>query len=202
MKIGIFIEPQKNKSNFLYNWKKIIKKNFGKQKYLIHPLHATIAVFKIKTKINDNFYLFLKIEMKLFAKFKINITKPNIFYNDALTGGDTLFFGIKKNPKLILFQKKILKHFNQIDNKISRNDFFKNKKFQCNYKNYGFPFVGQDWIPHFTIASVKTKSKEKNKIFKNFLNEKKFKTNFEVKNFSIWEINKDKHKKIHQFRLK
>ena len=202
MKIGIFIEPQKNKSNFLYNWKKIIKKNFGKQKYLIHPLHATIAVFKIKTKINDNFYLFLKNEMKLFAKFKINITKPNIFYNDALTGGDTLFFGIKKNPKLILFQKKILKHFNQIDNKISRNDFFKNKKFQCNYKNYGFPFVGQDWIPHFTIASVKTKSKEKNKIFKNFLNEKKFKTNFEVKNFSIWEINKDKHKKIHQFRLK
>tara|TARA_B100001250_G_C19442670_1_gene632470 strand:- start:73 stop:681 length:609 start_codon:yes stop_codon:yes gene_type:complete len=202
MKIGIFIEPQKNKSNFLYNWKKIIKKNFGKQKYLTHPLHTTIAVFKLKTKINDNFYLSLKKEMKLFAKFRISITKPNIFYNDALTGGDTLFFGIKKNPKLILFQKKILKHFCQIDNKISRDDFFRNKKFQFNYKNFGFPFIGKDWIPHFTIASVKTNSKKKNQIFKNFLAEKNFKMNMNVKNFSVWEIKKDIHKKILQISLK
>ena len=202
MKIGIFIEPQKNKSNFLHNWKKIIKTNFGKQKYLTHPLHASIAVFKLKKKINDKFFLSLKNEMKLFAKFRINITKPNIFYNDALTGGDTLFFGIKKNLKLILFQKMILKHFRQIDNEISRDDFFKNKKFQSNYKNYGFPFVGQDWIPHFTIASVKTNTKEKKEIFKNFLAEKNFKKNMDVKNFSVWKINKDIHKKILQIRLK
>lgn len=202
MKIGIFIEPQKNKSKLLYNWKKIIKKNFGKQKYLTHPLHTTVAVFKLKSKINDNFYLSLKKEMKLFAKFKISITKPNIFYNDVLTGGDTLFFGIKKNSKLILFQKEILKHFRQIDHKIIRDDFFKNKKFQSNYKNFGFPFIGHDWIPHFTIASVKTSSKEKNQLFKNFLKEKNFNINMEVKYFSVWEIKKDKHKKIFQIRLK
>ena len=202
MKIGIFIEPPKNRSNFLNNWKKIIKKNFGTQKYLSHPLHTTIAVFKLKKKINDNFYLSLKNEMKLFDKFRIKITKPNIFYNDVLTGGDTLFFGIKKNPKLNLLQKKILKHFHQIDNNISRDELFKNKRFQLNYKNFGFPFVGQDWIPHFTIASVKNKSKKKNQIFKKFLSEKKFNKNIDVKNFSIWEINKDKHNKIIQFRLK
>ena len=202
MKIGIFIEPPKNKSNFLNNWKKIIRKNFGKQKYLTHPLHTTIATFKIKKKINNNFYISLKNEMKLFSKFRINITKPNIFFDDALTGGDTLFFGIKRNTKLILFQKKILKHFQQIDKNISKEDFFKNKKFQSNYENFGFPFVGRDWIPHFTIASVNSNSKEKNKIFKNFLSEKNFNKIMDVKNFSIWEINNDKHKKILQFRLK
>jgi len=202
VKIGIFIEPPKNKSNFLNNWKKIIRKNFGKQKYLTHPLHTTIATFKIKKKINNNFYISLKNEMKLFSKFRINITKPNIFFDDALTGGDTLFFGIKRNTKLILFQKKILKHFQQIDKNISKEDFFKNKKFQSNYENFGFPFVGRDWIPHFTIASVNSNSKEKNKIFKNFLSEKNFNKIMDVKNFSIWEINNDKHKKILQFRLK
>lgn len=202
MKIGIFIEPPKNKSNFLNNWKKTIKKNFGKQKYLTHPLHSTIATFKLKKKINSSFYISLKNEMKLFNKFRINITKPNIFYDDELTGGDTLFFGIKKNPKLILFQKKILNHFHQIDKNISKDDFFKNEKFQSNYKNFGFPFVGQDWIPHFTIASVKSNSKKKNKIFNNFLSQKSFNKIMDVKNFSIWEINKDKHKKILQFRLK
>jgi 2'-5' RNA ligase len=202
VKIGIFIEPPKNKSNFLNNWKKTIKKNFGKQKYLTHPLHSTIATFKLKKKINSSFYISLKNEMKLFNKFRINITKPNIFYDDELTGGDTLFFGIKKNPKLILFQKKILNHFHQIDKNISKDDFFKNEKFQSNYKNFGFPFVGQDWIPHFTIASVKSNSKKKNKIFNNFLSQKSFNKIMDVKNFSIWEINKDKHKKILQFRLK
>jgi len=202
VKIGIFIEPPKNKSNFLNNWKKIIKKNFGKQKYLTHPLHSTIAVFKLKKKVNNNFYISLKNEMKSFTKFRINITKPNIFYNDALTGGDTLFFGIKRNPKLILFQKKILKHFHQIDKNISKNEFFKNRKFQSNYINFGFPFVGRDWIPHFTIASVISNSEEKNIIFKNFLSEKGFNKNMDVKSFSIWEIDKDKHKKILQFRLK
>ena len=202
MKIGIFIEPPKNKSYFLNNWKKIIKKNFGKQKYLSHPLHSTIAVFKIKNKINKNFYLSVKNEMKLFNRFKISIAKPDIFYNDALTGGDTLYFGIKKNLKLIYFQKKILKHFKQIDSNISRNEFFKNKKFQSNYKNFGFPFVGKDWIPHFTIASIKSRSKKKDLIFKNFLLEKNFNKDIDVKNFSIWEIDRDNHKKILQFRLK
>ncbi len=202
MKIGIFIEPQRNKSKLLYNWKKIIKKNFGKQKYLTHPLHTTIAVFKLKTKINDNFYLSLKKEMRLFPKFRISISKPNIFYNDELTGGDTLFFGIKKNPKLILFQKKILNHFSLIDHKITRDDFFKNKKFQSNYKNFGFPFVGHDWIPHFTIASVKTNSKEKIQLFRSFLTEKNFNINMEVKYFSVWKIQKDIHEKIFQIRLK
>lgn len=202
MKIGIFIEPPKDKSYFLNNWKKIIKKNFGKQKYLSHPLHSTIAVFKIKNKINKNFYLSFKNEMKLFKRFKISITKPDIFYNDVLTGGDTLYFGIKKNLKLIYFQKKILKHFKKIDGNIIRNEFFKNKKFQLNYKNFGFPFVGKDWIPHFTIGSIKSRSKKKDLIFKNFLLEKNFNKDIDVKNFSIWEINRDKHKKILQFKLK
>ena len=78
-------------------------KNLGKQKYLSHPLHSTIAVFKIKNKINKNFYLSLKNEMKLFKRFKISITKPDIFHNDALTGGDTLYFGIKKRELSSLF---------------------------------------------------------------------------------------------------
>ena len=168
MKIGIFVEPPKNRSNFLYHWKRLIKKNFGNQKYLTHPLHTTIAVFKLKKRIKNDFYLSLKNEMKLFTKFKISITKSNIFYNDELTGGDTLFFSIKKDPKLIRFQKKILKHFNQIDQNICRDDFFKNKNFQSNYKKFGFPFVGQDWIPHFTIASVKSSFKKKVRYLINF----------------------------------
>ena len=52
MKIGIFIEPPKNKSCFYTNGKIMLKKQFGNQKYLTHPLHLTIAVFNLKKKLN------------------------------------------------------------------------------------------------------------------------------------------------------
>ena len=202
MKIGIFIEPPNRKFAYLSKWKKIIKKKFGNQKYLSHPLHTTIAVFDLKKKIKKDFYLALKKEMSLYSKFKIYVTKPSIFYNDPLTGGDTLFFKIKKNQKIIIFQRKILNHFNKIDKDIFRNVFFKKKKFHLNYKKFGFPFVGKDWIPHFTIASINSRLKKKREIYKDFLLEKNFNKKLEVKHFSIWQINKDKHKKIFKIKLR
>ena len=73
MKIGIFIEPPKNKSCFLYKWKNYVKKQFGNQKYLTHPLHLTIAVFNLKKKIKFDFYKSLTDDIKLPSKFKIYI---------------------------------------------------------------------------------------------------------------------------------
>ncbi len=202
MKIGIFIEPTKPKFNYLIKWKKRIKETFGNQKYLSHPIHTTIAVFDIKKTIKKDFFISLKKEMKLYRRFKINIIKPSIFYNDPLTNGDTLFFKIKKNKKIILFQKKILSHFKKIDKNILRRLVFKNKKYQTNYKKFGFPFVGMDWIPHFTIASIKSRSKKQKEIYKDFLLEKNFHKVLDVKQFSIWQIKKDKHKKIFEIKLK
>ena len=43
--------------------------------------------------------------MRLFNKFKIYITKPSIFHNDPLTGGDTLFFKIKKQKNCYISKK-------------------------------------------------------------------------------------------------
>ena len=202
MKIGIFIEPTKPDFNYLNKWKKKIKGIFGNQKYLSHPIHTTIAVFDIKKTIKKDFFISLKKEMKLYRGFKINITKPSIFYNDPLTNGDTLFFKIKKNTKIILFQKKILSHFKKIDKNILRKLFFKNRKYQINYKKFGFPFVGRDWVPHFTIASIKSRSKKQKEIYKDFLLEENFHKELYVKQFSIWQINKDKHKKVIEIKLK
>ena len=202
MKIGIFIEPPRSKLKFLSNWKKIIKKNFGSQKYLSHPLHTTIAVFDIKKKINKNIFYQLKKKVSSNDTFKIKITKPDIFYNDPLTGGDTLFFGIKRNQKLIKFQKKILTNINKLKkNKISKY-IFNNKTYQLTYIIFDFTFVGVDWIPHFTIASVKDKTFKKKKIYKEFLSEKNFSKDMEINYFSIWEINKDKHKRIYKYKFK
>jgi len=44
--------------------------------------------------------------------------------------------------------------------------------------------------------------KKKDEIYKDFLLEKNFNKELEVKYFSIWQINKDKHKIIFKFKLK
>ena len=56
MKIGIFIEPPKKNSYLIYKWKQIIKRKLGSQKYLTHPIHSTLAVFKFKKKIKKQEY--------------------------------------------------------------------------------------------------------------------------------------------------
>ena len=202
MKIGIFIEPPKKNSYFIYNWKKIIKKNFGYQKYLTHPVHSTLAVFKFKKKIKKSFYKILYKNISSCKKFSLNITRPEIFYNDPITKGDTLYFGIKNNKHLLNLQKKILNQFQKINHNIIKNEKFKNKKYNTNYKKYGFPFVGKDWIPHFTVASIKSKSEIKNKLFKKFLSQKFSKKSFSIKHCSIWKINENKHTKILELKLK
>ena len=202
MKIGIFIEPPKKNSYLIYKWKQIIKRKLGSQKYLTHPIHSTLAVFKFKKKIKKSFFKSLNKKKYSLKKFNLTITKPSIFYNDSLTKGNTLYFKIKNNKKLINLQRKILNHFQNIDSYIVRNQKFKNKKFNNNFKKYGFPFVGKDWMPHFTVASIKTKSKIKDEIIKEFLSQKIFYKSFKVTFFSIWIINRNKHKKILEIKLK
>ena len=68
-----------------------------------------------------------------------------------------------------------------------------------NHKKYGYPFVGKNWIPHFTISSIS----KKNDLKKIKLNlKKKIKLTNRVKNISIWLINKNQHKKLHTINLR
>ena len=66
------------------------------------------------------------------------------------------------------------------------------------YKRYQYPFVGSHWIPHMSIASLKTK--KNHSLIYNFLNETE---NFQMKvtEVSCWSIKKDQHQKIQNFRL-
>ena len=99
-------------------------------------------------------------------------------------------------------QKIILIHFKNIEKNLINNQKYSNKKFDNNYKKYGFPFVGKDWIPHFTIASIKSKIEKKEKFIKRFLMDKILHKSFTVKYISVWHISRNKHKKIFEYNLK
>ena len=90
-----------------------------------------------------------------FNQFKITINKTSVFKNDLFTGGDKIYLNIKKNKKLLLLQKKIANNLKPLVDNKSKNMKLKNNLLDSSQKKYGFPFVGNHWIPHFTIGSVK-----------------------------------------------
>ena len=64
-----------------------------------------------------------------------------------------------------------------------------------NFKKFGYPFVNSNWKPHYTIASISKKIKQKKflKVFKNF---RKRNINQKVKNIYFFQIKKNRHRLI------
>ena len=190
-KIAAFINFNKTFSNKVLLQKHKIKKKFGKQIYLDHPVHLTLFTLNIK-KIASLRKIYNKTNLNNKKKLKIKINSTGVFTNDPLTKGHTLFYGIKKN---ILLRSVQMKHLNMINKKIKvlkkKSIIFDNTVFKKNYKKCGFPFAGKVWIPHVTVASIR-KIKEDHSFINNFLKTKVNHTIL-IRNIEFYRISNNKH---------
>ena len=196
MKIAIFVEPNYELNNNILYWKKIIKKRIGNQTYLKHPPHMTLFTLNIKKLTDKNIFNIKKLVRK-HNSFKLVVKKPQIFFNDPLTKGQTLHYSLYNNTKLNTLQKKLL----NLCKDLSLNRLKKNKLkglMKKNFMKYGYPFYGSNWTPHFTIASIK--ENKHSSTIDNFL-KKKINIKFTVKKISLWKIKGEKHKKLRSFNL-
>jgi len=191
IKIGVFILPNKNLEQKIIKYKKEIKKNFGDQKYLSHLPHCTLCVVNTSKNSIKN----IKKEKIFISKFKkeYRIKNYDVFYDDPITKGNTVVFKIEKNKFLKELQLQILKNLQKHVLKIKKD--FKNLKMKNNFKKFGYPFVNSNWKPHYTIASISKKIKQKKflKVFKNF---RKRNINQKVKNIYFFQIKKNRHRLI------
>ena len=86
-KIAAFITFENNFNNKVLRFKKKVKKKFGNQIYLNHPVHLTLFTLKIK-KITSLRKIYInKSNNKI---LKLNINSTGVFYNDPFTDGHTL----------------------------------------------------------------------------------------------------------------
>ena len=191
-KIAAFITFNKKIEQKVLSEKNKVKKKFGQQIYLDHPVHLTLFTVEIKKiKILKNLYKNLKNNLKE-SKINIQINKSGAFTNDPLTNGHTLYYGIKNNKLLSKIQIKHLKFINKEIHVSKKNiNIFKNKNLKINYKKYGFPFAGKIWMPHITIASIK--NIDKDHIFiKKFLRSK-IKLKNIAKDIKFYRVSNNKH---------
>ena len=197
MGLGVFIVPKGELKSKITFWKKKIEKELNEQPYTNHPPHLTI----IHSNINEQKAAINEIEECLegLKSFKLTVYKNNIFWDDLFTGGNTLSYNIKKNEYLNDIQKKISAVFSKYKKSNEIPEFFNTQKQLYNsYLNFGFPFVGEHWIPHFTISSLKVA--KNHEIIKEFLLDQ-INISFIVNAISIWEINGNQHKMIKEFIL-
>ena len=135
-----------------------------------------------------------------YKPIKINILKPQIFYDDQLTGGKTFIFNVKKNKKLLDLQLNVSNFFKKYLNKVKINNTFLNRsKEYKSFKKYGFPYVGKHWIPHVTICSVLDKNINK-KVFKKFAISK-INSNFLIDNLFLCIVTKNSLKIVKKIKF-
>ena len=196
--IGIFIEPNNQLKKYIVKWKNKINKKFTRTKLTSHPPHSTIYYANLTTN-KDIFEVLNKISKKT-NSFKISVNRTLIFYDDKLTGGDTMCLLINKNKKLFQLQKKIAENLKLfIKKNTDINSKLTGKHLIASQRKYGYPFVGNHWLPHFTIGSIK--SKRNSNEFKKFVEEKiKYMNN--VSHISVWKVSKKNHILIKRFKLK
>ena len=150
------LEPSRDLYAFLKTCKEIAYCLVGMQKYLLDDPHLTLYVnnFKdIKNLINDlnnNFY---------FDELKIELNGWKTFFNDPITGRHTLVISVKDESlkKLRDIQLSLVGIANKYRAKNILDRYKGANTISERMKNslslYGFPFVGDIWEGHFTIAS-------------------------------------------------
>ena len=195
IKLGIFILPNSSLEKKIFFLKNKVKKNFGMQTYLNHLPHCTIYVFQATKKSFKEIKKIVRATIK--QKKSYETFKTDIFLNDPITKKNTFIIKVKKNIFLSKLQKKIIDLFGKyaLKNKQKFNDKLMNK----NYRLYGYPFIKNNWKPHFTIASISQKKNQKN-----FINKFKLiniRRKYSLKNVSLFQIKKDKHEFICKIKI-
>ena len=198
IKIAAFIELNKTINKYILKQKYNVKKKFGDQIYLNHPVHLTLFTININ-KIKDLVKLYQSEFTPKKKKFLIKITEASIFENDLVTNGSTLHYRVRKNKNLFKLQidhlKYINKHISVLKTQKIKNI---NTILKKNYLRYGFLFAGNIWQPHVTVASIRNINK-KHKFIKRFL---KTRINLKctVNEIKFYKINENKHKLLFSYK--
>ena len=156
----VAILPRDELQSIIVDCKSVVQTAVGNQMYLTDPPHLTVflASFQDRNLLCDT----LEWVTGDLKSPRIRIEGWHVFENDCLTGNNTLVTKINDSDKEVLrvIQGKIIRSIAPLREKTASLDRYQsawstlNQERQRAVKEYGFPFIGSDWQPHFTIASI------------------------------------------------
>lgn len=195
IKLGVFYCLEGGFKNDVESFKSFFSSKCEISKYLNHLPHLSFYVFNINSNsLSDVIFEFNKMQKSL-NQFSSKTVKWKVFENDILTKLNTLYLEIELSNELKFLQMKVvgslrkfhIKNYSEYEGELKLSN-----------DRYGYPFVGNHWIPHITIGSMDIKSKNllefSEKLFA-------FPQKISINNICLFKIKEDHHELIKKIDL-
>lgn len=190
MGLGVFIEPRDELKTNILSWKDRVMQELSYQPYCSHPPHSTLIHTNVtqEAKAQEE----TRKALNSFPAFGIETDGSYVFLDDRATGGGhTLIWKIRQIKELNELQLLVAEALKPLLAENSVPAYVKaNPLLRESFALYGFPFIGSHWIPHMTIASLKTE--DSHPLIEAFLCQSET-FPMEVNEVSCWRIENDQH---------
>lgn len=156
----VALAPEAPLSDRLWSHKEQTRRLVGEQLYLDHPPHLTVylALFRDPSAVVE------KVEAlaSRLTVANVNVSGWRVFYGDSLTGGNSLVYELAEEDKekLRRLQSAIVQALAPLRDEAATRDRYQkawptfSDRRRDAVANFGFPYLGPDWEPHFTVASI------------------------------------------------
>lgn len=188
----VALEPEKKLHDFILDSKKWIKDNLGDQLYLGDKPHLTLGVLCAENlcEIEE----VCSKQSKLQKKLTLSIEKLTKFPLDSVTNKYPLCLEISGENlgKLKSLQSDLLNKLNIFREKNIALRYFNssfNGKLKKNLEKFGYPFVGEIWLPHISFCSFDNQKDLDFFLEKNYL--EKFKGDFLFEKLALYKLYQD-----------
>lgn len=189
---AVFIEPDDTLRNYIDKKKLSVVSQLGHQKYVDHPPHMTL----FHGALPNSEHWLERLDHPKVGELHLYCNDFQVFYDDPLCDGNHTLALKLSGEGLHQLQMLIA---NQLQNYVCKKPAsFTDPSLQKSWDRYGFPFVGNHWIPHMTIASLDKKHCD------DYLR----KTLEETLNFhtictavSVWRVKGDTHTKLKELSI-
>ena len=153
---GVFIEPDGELYDFVSRMKKSVELWMPGMKYCLHPPHCTLIAGEYQ--FNKQIWA-SEFEESLhnLNSFNVRTRRWRVFENDPLAGGaNTIALELDDNIKLRQLQRLsadiCARHY--FAAAAPQNILPISQAMLDSLIKYGWPFVGDHWLPHITIAAI------------------------------------------------
>ena len=191
MKYGVFWIPPNPLQAIIAEEKLRAEKRFPDATYLSHPVHATLFVVDIPP--HNEVLQPLQAVIRTCQPVATAVTGWHVFENDVSTGADTVVAMLDPTPgfrRLQVLVADALSSLRLIRNTTEDDDRSWPEPFRGSVLRYGYPFVGDHWLPHVTVASFPSDSS----YVETVLERKLPAESLTVEKLSLWEIDGDHHR--------
>lgn len=157
VRYAVFLEPVGELRDFVIDRKRDVKDVWPGAIYVGHSPHSTLWVGQLHDADAAENALRL-VAPSLEEWPPVAGVLPHVFYDDVLAdGGQTCALAIPLTTGLANLQTAVAWTLSPHIEKVTDQalpEALRHQPFLRSWQEYGFPFVGSHWIPHFTIASL------------------------------------------------